>query len=42
MGLTRKTINGHLVAFEQVGLIRLGYGQIELCDLEGLRTIANS
>ena len=42
MGLTRKTINGHLSAFERDGLIRVGYGQIELCDCEGLRQIANN
>ena len=42
MGLTRKTINGHLSAFERAGLVRVGYGQIELSDCEGLRQIANS
>ncbi len=42
MGLTRKTVNGHLSAFERDGLIRVGYGQIELCDCDGLRRVANS
>jgi CRP/FNR family cyclic AMP-dependent transcriptional regulator len=41
IGVTRKTVNFHLSAFEQRGLIRLGYGRIELCDLSGLRAIAN-
>lgn len=41
MGLTRKTVNYHLSQFEQAGLIRLGYGQIELSNSEGLRAIAN-
>ncbi len=41
MGVTRKTINFHLSAFERDGLIRLGYGRIELCDISGLRAIAN-
>lgn len=41
MGLTRKTVNLHLSAFERDGLIFLGYGKIELCDLDGLRAIAN-
>ena len=41
MGLTRKTVNFHLTAFQQENIIRLGYGQIELCDLDGLKTIAN-
>ena len=42
VGLTRKTINGHLSAFERGGLIRVGYGQIEVCDIGGLKRIANS
>lgn len=41
MGVTRKTINFHLTAFERNQLIRLGYGRIELCDLDGLQEIAN-
>ncbi|MEO9461403.1 MAG: Crp/Fnr family transcriptional regulator [Marinomonas sp.] len=42
MGLTRKTINGHLIAFEKAGLVRLGYGEIELRNIPGLKLIANS
>jgi CRP/FNR family transcriptional regulator, cyclic AMP receptor protein len=42
MGLTRKTINGHLSAFERDGLVRVKYGQIELRDIQGLKRIANS
>ncbi len=41
MGVTRKTVNIHLSAFERDGLIRTGYGRIELCDLSGLKMIAN-
>ena len=41
MGVTRKTVNFHLSAFERNGLIRLGYRRIELCDLYALRAIAN-
>jgi len=42
IGVTRKTINQHLSAFERGGLIRVGYGQIELLDFSKLETIANS
>ncbi len=41
MGVTRKTINSHLSAFERDGLVHIGYGRIELCDIDGLRTVAN-
>lgn len=41
IGVTRKTVNQHLSAFEKGGLIRVGYGKIELCDLKGLRLIAS-
>lgn len=41
IGVTRKTINQHLSAFERGGLIRVGYGQIELIDLSGLELIAS-
>ena len=41
IGVTRKTVNYHLAAFERDGLVRAGYGRIELCDLSGLRAIAN-
>ena len=40
IGFTRKTINLHLAAFERAGLIRLGYGRIELTDADGLRRVA--
>jgi CRP/FNR family transcriptional regulator, cyclic AMP receptor protein len=41
MGLTRKTINCHLSNFERAGLIRIGYGKIELADIAGLKLIAD-
>ncbi|WP_255326508.1 helix-turn-helix domain-containing protein [Sphingobium sp. EM0848] len=41
IGVTRKTINVHLSAFERDGLIEVGYGQITICDMEGLRLVAN-
>lgn len=41
IGLTRKTVNYHLSAFERAGLIRVGYGRIDLCDVRGLQVIAN-
>lgn len=41
IGVTRKTVNQHLSAFERDGLIRVGYGQIELLDLPGLEAIAS-
>lgn len=41
IGVTRKTINQHLSAFERDGLIRVGYGRIELLDLAGLEVIAS-
>jgi len=41
IGVTRKTVNFHLSAFERAGLIRVSYGRIELCDVSGLQTIAN-
>jgi len=41
MGLTRKTVNFHLSALEQAGLIRINYGRIELCDVHGLQVVAN-
>jgi CRP/FNR family transcriptional regulator, cyclic AMP receptor protein len=40
IGVTRKTVNLHLAEFERAGLIRLGYGRIELTDCEGLRGVA--
>jgi CRP-like cAMP-binding protein len=41
IGVTRKTVNQHLSAFERDGLIRVGYGQIELLDLPGIEAIAS-
>lgn len=41
MGLTRKTINHHLSAFEGAGLIQVGYGKIELVNIAGLKLIAD-
>lgn len=42
LGLTRKTINSHLSNFANDGLIRLGYGKIELLKIEDLIIISNS
>ena len=39
VGVTRKTVNHHFAAFERAGLIRVGYGQIEICDRIGLRSV---
>lgn len=41
IGVTRKTVNLHLSAFERDGLIEVGYGRITLCDMERLRAVAN-
>lgn len=41
IGVTRKTVNQHLSSFEKDGLVRVGYGKIELCDLKRLRLIAS-
>ncbi|WP_374574282.1 Crp/Fnr family transcriptional regulator [Phenylobacterium sp.] len=41
-GLSRKTVNGYLTEFQRRGLVRLGYGEIELLDQAGLRRIAES
>lgn len=42
VGLTRKTVNGYLGQFASRGLVRLGYGVIEVRDPEGLRRIADA
>lgn len=42
IGVTRKTANGLLAAFEREGLVKLGYGRLDLLDLEGLDRVANS
>lgn len=39
IGVTRKTVNQHLSSFEKAGLIRVGYGKIELCNMNGLKVI---
>jgi CRP-like cAMP-binding protein len=41
IGVTRKTVNHHLSKLERDGLLKLGYGRIELLDLERLRAVAN-
>lgn len=41
IGVTRKTVNYHLSAFERAGLIRVSYGRIDLYDVSGLQAIAN-
>ncbi len=40
VGLTRKTANIHLAAFQRAGLVALGYGRIDLLDLSGLERLA--
>lgn len=40
VGVTRKTVNQHLSKFEQNGLIRLGYGRIDLIDIAKLKLIS--
>jgi CRP-like cAMP-binding protein len=42
IGVTRKTVNGHLAAFERAQLIKAGYNRIILEDVEGLRRLAES
>ena len=42
LGLTRKTVNSHLSHFENLDLIRSGYGKIKILNADGLRDIANS
>ena len=41
IGVTRKTVNLHLSGLEREGLLRLGYGRIEILDLERLRAVAH-
>lgn len=40
VGLTRKTANLHLAAFEREGLVRRAYGGLTVTDLAGLRRVA--
>ncbi|MBW8816460.1 MAG: Crp/Fnr family transcriptional regulator [Caulobacterales bacterium] len=42
VGLTRKTVNAHLGAFERDGLIRRRYGGVEILDARGLRRVAEA
>lgn len=42
VGLSRKTVNVHLGAFERQGLIRRSYGRLEVIDARGLRAIAEA
>lgn len=42
VGLTRKSVNAFLSEFRVRGLVRLGYGEIEVLDLEGLKRVADS
>lgn len=42
IGVTRKTANRLLAALEAEGLVRLGYGRLELLDMSGLRRVAES
>jgi CRP/FNR family transcriptional regulator, cyclic AMP receptor protein len=42
IGVTRKTVNGHLAAFERAHLIQARYNRITLKDVEGLRRLADS
>lgn len=41
-GLTRKTVNHHLGELERAGLVKTGYGRISLCDIDRLRSMAES
>ena len=40
-GVSRKTVNAHLSAFQRNGLIQIGYGQMTICDIDGLRAVVN-
>lgn len=42
IGVTRKTVNAHLAAFERDRLIAARYNHIILRDVEGLRRVADS
>lgn len=41
LGLTRKTVNSHLRSLEDIGIVRSGYGQITVLNVDTLRNIAN-
>lgn len=42
IGVTRKTVNAHLAAFERAHLVTASYNRIVLRDVEGLRRVAES
>lgn len=42
IGVTRKTVNAHLAAFERAALVRANYSRIILRNPQGLRRIADS
>ncbi len=42
IGVTRKTVNAHLAAFERERLVKANYNRIILRDPKGLQRIANS
>ena len=42
IGVTRKTVNAHLAAFERDHLVKASYNRIVLRDVAGLRRIADS
>ncbi|MBT9473279.1 MAG: Crp/Fnr family transcriptional regulator [Pseudomonadota bacterium] len=42
IGLTRKTVNGHLARLQREGAVRLDYGRIWLEDFRRLQAIADS
>lgn len=39
VGSSRKTVNQHLSSLESAGLIKLGYGRIQICDQKGLNAL---
>ena len=42
IGLTRKTVNGHLAGFQREGAVRLDYGRIWIEDARRLQAVADS
>jgi len=42
IGLTRKTVNGHLAALQREGVVRLDYGRLWVDDVRRLQAIAAS
>jgi CRP-like cAMP-binding protein len=42
IGVTRKTVNAHLAAFERDQLVTARYNRIILRDVAGLRRVAHS